>query len=50
MKKGDMTWEEIGKLLIALAVLLFLIIAAWLLRDKMIELFDKFKTFLRFGA
>jgi len=49
MKKGDVTWDEVAKLIIALAVLIFLVIAIWLLKDKIIDLFDKFMNVLRFG-
>ncbi|MEW6063492.1 MAG: hypothetical protein AB1571_03950 [Nanoarchaeota archaeon] len=49
MKKGDITWDEIAKLIIALTVLIFLVIAVWLLKDKIVDLFDKFLAVLRFG-
>lgn len=45
MKKGEWHWEELGKLLLALVVLLLMILAAYAFRDKMIELLNKARFF-----
>jgi len=48
-KKGSIEWDEIVKMLIFLAVLIFLLVSIWLARDKLYLVFDKIKNMLRFG-
>ncbi len=50
MRKGDLAGETVVKLLIALAFLLILTIALYLLKDKMVSLLDGIKRTLRFGG
>lgn len=47
-KKGDFGMDEISKLIIALIVLFTLLAITWLLRDKLLSLFDKLVNILRF--
>ena len=49
MKKGDVAWDTIAKLLMALVLLLILAVALYLMKDKMVSLFDHIKRVLRFG-
>ncbi|MBU0962488.1 MAG: hypothetical protein KKD48_01135 [Nanoarchaeota archaeon] len=48
-KKADFSFESLAKLLIAVVVLAFLLIIAWLARDKISSLIDQLKNILRFG-
>ncbi len=48
MKKSQMQWEEMYKIIMALIVVLFLFLAMWLFRDKLYLLLDKIKSILRF--
>jgi len=48
-KRGDIEWDELGKTLLALVLLLVLVIAIWLLRDKLFSLLETVKNILRFG-
>ena len=50
MKKGDLTWDTIGKILIALAILVFIILMIFLLKDKSYSLLDRIKDILAFGG
>jgi len=50
MKKGDVAWDTIAKLMIALAFLLLAGIIIFLFRDKMVALLDQIKRILRFGV
>jgi len=49
MKKAEIHWDTIVKLIIALIVFLFLIILAFLLKENIKEIFDAFIKLLRFG-
>jgi uncharacterized protein YoxC len=48
-KKGDVGWEEIAKILIALVFLIILILIAYLFKDKLSSTLEYIKTILRFG-
>lgn len=50
MKKGEIAWDTIAKLLLALAFLLILSIALYLMRDKMALILERITRILRFGA
>ena len=50
MKKGDIAWDTIAKLIIALVFLLLISVALYLLKDKMYALLDQIKRALRFGV
>ncbi len=50
MKKGELAWEVIVKLVFVVAVLLFLLLVVYLLREKLFALFERMTGFLRFGA
>ncbi len=47
-KKADITWDTVAKMLIALAVLVFILIIIWKSKDKIVSSFNAFKNFLRF--
>lgn len=40
MKKGAMEFEEIAKFILGIAVLIFAILLAYLLRDKILEVMN----------
>lgn len=48
-KKADFSMETVGKLLIALALLLFLLAIVWLGRDKIASQIAKLTDILRIG-
>ena len=50
MKKGDIAWDTIAKLLIALAFLLIISLMLYLFKDKLAALFESSKRILRFGV
>ena len=49
-KKGDFTFEQIGKILLALAFLIVLILIAFLFKDKLISIIEYFKNIIKFGG
>ncbi len=49
MKKAEIHWDTIVKLIIALLILLFLIMLTFILKDQILEIFNGFMRFLRFG-
>jgi hypothetical protein len=49
LKKGNLTWDEIGKLLIFIVVLIVILVIVWIFKDKLLSLLDKFKTLLLGG-
>lgn len=49
-KKGDVEIDELAKVLIAILVLVVIVMVIWLLRDKMLILFERFKNLLGFGV
>jgi len=51
MKKGEITWDYLGKILIILAIFAFVVLLIWVLRDKSFDLFSNFKdTILGLGG
>jgi hypothetical protein len=48
-KKADFSMETIGKLLLALILLLFLLMVIWLGKEKIASLIEKLTNILRFG-
>jgi len=51
MKRGDLAWDFMGKIILALVVLFIVVFVAWLMRDKFAEIIEKFpKIFLGFGG
>lgn len=48
MKKAELAWEKIGNLIIVLIVLIILIAIAILFKDKLYEVLEKIKDFVRF--
>ena len=49
-KKGDIEFDIVLKLLIALIVLLIIVGLIYLFKGKSVDLFSKIKDLLRFGA
>lgn len=49
MKKGDIHWDTIVKLIIALIVFLFLLFLVFILKDNIKEIFNAFVRLLKFG-
>ncbi|MBS3146372.1 hypothetical protein J4471_01610 [Candidatus Woesearchaeota archaeon] len=41
MKKGEITWDELGKALIAIIILLIILLIIWMSKDKLINLLEK---------
>lgn len=50
MKKAELAWDKIGKLILILLALVILIAIAFLFKDKLYEIFNNFKEFVRFGT
>lgn len=48
-KKGDFSWEQLGKIALAVLGLLVLLIIIGLLTSKSESIFDTVKDFVRFG-
>lgn len=48
-KKGDFSWEQLGKILLAVVFFLVLLIIIGLFITKGNTLFDKIENFVRFG-
>lgn len=48
IKKSEMTWETLAKLVIALIFLLFMTIVLFKYKDKMISFLQSLKDYLRF--
>ena len=48
-KKGDLEFETVIKLLLALIILLVIIGLIFILKGKSFVIFDKIKSILRFG-
>ena len=46
--KAEIHWDELYKIIMMLIVLLALVMAVWLFKDKIYILFDKIKEVLRF--
>lgn len=49
MKKADITWEAVAKLILALVFLLFITIIIFKYKDKMLSVFGTIKNYFRFG-
>jgi len=49
-KKGELTWEMIGRLLIGLLVLVVMLIIIFASKEQMATLAIKIKSLLRFGG
>ncbi|HZX12659.1 MAG TPA: hypothetical protein VFE88_04355 [Candidatus Nanoarchaeia archaeon] len=49
MRKGDLAWDTIGKLVIGLAFMVVLALIIFFARDKMGELLKELVKALRFG-
>ena len=51
MKRGDLAWDFMGKIILALVVLFIVAFVAWLMRDKFAEIIENFpKLFLGLGG
>ena len=50
MKKGEMTWELVVKLVLGVAFLLFVLLMVYLFREKLLALASRVADLLRFGA
>ncbi len=48
-KKGDFSWEQIGKIALAVLFFVILLIILGLLTRKTGSIFDTIKDFMRFG-
>ena len=48
-KRGDFSWEQLGKILLAVVFFLILLIIVGLLARKGNSIFDAVKEFIRFG-
>ena len=48
-KKGGLTWDEIGKLIIFLVIFIAVLIIIWIFKDKIFALSDKFKMIFSGG-
>ena len=44
MKKGEITWDTLGKILIILVIFVFIILAIWIFREKLYDIFGGFKS------
>ena len=49
MKRGQLVWDTISKWIIALVFLVIVALILFMNREKLIELADKVRLFLRFG-
>ena len=50
MKKGELTWDTLGKIVLALVLLFVIIFILWLLRDKLAEFIENYpRIFVGFG-
>ena len=50
MKRGALTWDYIGKILIGVAFLLILALVIWMLKGELYELFERLKEAVMFGG
>ncbi|HLC73047.1 MAG TPA: hypothetical protein VJH20_00250 [Candidatus Nanoarchaeia archaeon] len=41
MKKGEITWDEMGIALVALIFLLFILLVVWLFKDKILDMISR---------
>ena len=50
MKRGELTWDTLGKIVLALVLFFILIFILWLLRDKLAEFIENYpRIFVGFG-
>ena len=50
MKRGELTWDTLGKIVLALVLLFVIIFILWLLRDKLAEFIENYpRIFVGFG-
>ncbi|MBL7147740.1 MAG: hypothetical protein ISS82_02855 [Nanoarchaeota archaeon] len=47
-KKADLAWNKIGKLILILIALIILIAITFLFKDRLYEIFNNLKDFVRF--
>ncbi len=50
MKRGALTWDYIGKILIGVAFLLILALVIWMFKGNLYDVFEKFKEVVTFGG
>jgi len=50
MNKKGLAWETLGKIILAMVILLVLIGIIYILKDKMYELWEKIVNIFRFGG
>jgi len=50
MKKGELTWDFLGKIILALIALLIIIILGFLFKDKVNEFIDNIPKLLGLGG
>ncbi len=49
MEKRGLVWDELGKFIIGIVILIILILIIYLFRDKLNQLIETFKNIVRFG-
>ncbi len=49
MKRGQLVWDTISKWIIALVFLVIVVLILFTNREKLVELTDNVRLFLRFG-
>ena len=49
-KKGDLVWDQIGKFILAIILMVILAFILWMHKDNIFEMFEDFKTIFRFGG
>ena len=50
MKRGELTWDVLGKIILALVLLFVTLFILWLIRDKLAEFIENFpRIFVGFG-
>ena len=51
MKRGELVWDTLGKIILALVLLFIIAFIAWLIRDKFAEIIQNFpRLFFNFGG
>lgn len=50
MKRGELVWDNIGKWALAIILLVIVALIIYANREKLIELIDKVRLFLKYGG
>ena len=50
MKRAELAWDKIGKLILILIALIILIAITFLFKDRLYGVFNSLKDFVRFGT